>query len=497
MARFARELQVVSRSLPPVCRPIHTTASCRAVRYGPLERVGEILALLGLDNHAETLAGRLSGGQKKRLSIALELISNPPIIFLDEPTTGLDSSSTTQCVSLLKSLAAEGRTVVCTIHQPSALLFEMFDQLYAVAAGRCVYQGDTKGLVPFLAQQGLPCPAYHNPADFLMEVSTGDFGVSVTTLSEAAAKHSNRRPVVLANATLPDEVVCQAPPAPLYMQFYLLLMRNIIIMRRDVSGLALRVFMHVFIGLIFGYLYRGVGANANDVLANVVYLYGSNLFLVYTGQMAVTLAFPLEVEVLTREHFNRWYKLGPYLLSTLLVELPIQAVLCATYLAPSIILTEQPLDLVRIVHFYSFATLASLTAQSCGFLFGASVPITISVFLGPVVAVLLSIFGFCIWYRDIPYFFMWLYYISYFRAAFQGCVYAMYAYGRTAMPCPNRMKAYAGGINYCHYKAPRKILNEMDIADINFWYNTSSIIAFCVIVYIVTITVIWFRLNRR
>lgn len=56
------------------------------------------------------------------------------------------------------------------------------------------------------------------------------------------------------------------------------------------SSLALRAFMHILIGLVFGYLYRGVGDNGNDVLANVVYLYGSNLFLVYTGQMAVTLA---------------------------------------------------------------------------------------------------------------------------------------------------------------------------------------------------------------
>lgn len=80
--------------------------------------------------------------------------------------SGLDDLSSSQCISLLKLLAEGGRTVICSIHTPSAKLFALFDNVYIVASGQCVYQGYGPDVVPFLTNIGLICPKHYNPADF-------------------------------------------------------------------------------------------------------------------------------------------------------------------------------------------------------------------------------------------------------------------------------------------------------------------------------------------
>ena len=129
-----------------------------------------------LEKCAETLVGGqiikgISGGERKRTSIAFELVSNPSVIILDEPTSGLDSLTAYIICSYLGKLAKEeNKTVIMTIHQPGAELFNLFDRLILLAEGEMVYQGKTKDTIEYFDQMGFTCPDFMNPPDYFMSI---------------------------------------------------------------------------------------------------------------------------------------------------------------------------------------------------------------------------------------------------------------------------------------------------------------------------------------
>lgn len=113
------------------------------------EIIENVIMEMGLRECADQLIGNwhlrgISGGEKKRLSIALEILTQPRMLFLDEPTSGLDSAAAFFVVQVLKNAAAGGRTIVCSIHQPSSEVFSLFDDLCLLSCGKTIYFGEAK-----------------------------------------------------------------------------------------------------------------------------------------------------------------------------------------------------------------------------------------------------------------------------------------------------------------------------------------------------------------
>nr|CAD7404222.1 unnamed protein product [Timema cristinae] len=147
-------------------------------------QVTQLIVSLGLQDKEDTMIGSqgsnkvLSGGEKKRLSFATEMLTDPPLLFCDEPTTGLDSYSAQKLVCMMKLMASKGKTVLCTIHQPSSNIFNMFNQFILVAEGRIAYFGFKETALTFFEGLGYICPPMNNPADFFIRT------LSVTPGSE-------------------------------------------------------------------------------------------------------------------------------------------------------------------------------------------------------------------------------------------------------------------------------------------------------------------------
>jgi ABC-type multidrug transport system ATPase subunit len=241
--------------------------------------------MFGLEGHEKTFVKHLSGGQRKRLSIALEIINDPKIIFLDECTSGLDSASSYQCIKLLRQLVYKGHTIICTIHQPSTLMLEMFDHIYAVANGQCIYQGSLKNLLKFLKEIDFQCPQTYNPVDYLMEIANDIYGERNCDLINQIENGRNEKycqNLKYVKTYESDEF--EAYPTPTFnSQLLYLMQRNAVIIFRDFTYTYFRLFAHLFLGILVGFTFWQIGNDASSVFKDFRLLIGVMILLVYTS----------------------------------------------------------------------------------------------------------------------------------------------------------------------------------------------------------------------
>ncbi|KAF9583028.1 hypothetical protein BGW38_010390 [Lunasporangiospora selenospora] len=142
------------------------------------EKVEDIIEIIGLRGCADTLIGDeeergCSGGERRRVSIGMQLVFEPACLFLDEPTTGLDALSALATVRLLKRIADQGRTVVCAIHQPRFDIWNEFGNvLLLMDGGRIAYAGKARDAIDYFERAGYHIPELTNPPDFLVDTTS-------------------------------------------------------------------------------------------------------------------------------------------------------------------------------------------------------------------------------------------------------------------------------------------------------------------------------------
>jgi ABC-type multidrug transport system ATPase subunit/ABC-type multidrug transport system permease subunit len=337
-----------------------------------IERVRSVIHDLGLTACAHTLVGDstckgISGGQKRRLSMGVELITDPSFLLCDEPTSGLDSVASARLVRTLKAVAAQGKMVMCTIHQPSSTVFNMFDKLLLLSEGRAIYYGPVNACIPYFNTIGYTCEPYCNPADFIMELiarvdntyiaqsesvpilsssldavpgSPAHLDNVIIALDEASRQHvlatkyelfrtrseretsSARNSGTAPSTVVMDPILFEAKwDTSWWSQFQTLVERSMIQIRREMFDV-LYIIQTITISVICCCLWfrRAQTAEAlPDQLSAMFFIVG---YWSINPMIAALVEYPSDKNIVQRERFSGSYRLSAYYVSKMITEIP-------------------------------------------------------------------------------------------------------------------------------------------------------------------------------
>ncbi|CAD5315233.1 unnamed protein product [Arabidopsis thaliana] len=426
---------------------------------------------MGLEECSDRTIGNwhlrgISGGEKKRLSIALEVLTKPSLLFLDEPTSGLDSASAFFVVQILRNIASSGKTVVSSIHQPSGEVFALFDDLLLLSGGETVYFGEAESATKFFGEAGFPCPSRRNPSDHFLRCVNSDFDNVTAALVESRRINDSSFslhqlhettntldplddiPTAEIRTTLVRKFKCSLYAAASrariqeiasivgivterkkgsqtnwWKQLRILTQRSFINMSRDLGYYWMRIAVYIVLSICVGSIFFNVGRNHTNVMSTAAcggFMAGFMTFMSIGGFQS----FIEEMKVFSRERLNGHYGVAVYTVSNLLSSLPFIILMCLS--TSSITIYMVRFQSGGSHFFYNCLDLicAITTVESCMMMIASVVPnFLMGVMLGAgYIGIMVLSAGFFRFFPDLPMVF-WRYpvsYINYGAWALQG-----------------------------------------------------------------------------
>jgi len=309
------------------------------------------LKSLRVEKAAQTRISKVSGGERKRSSIAMELITRPQILFLDEPTSGLDSFTAYIIVNALKTFAQEnGSAIVANIHQPNSDIFRLFDDLVLLLNGEVVYAGGANDSVSYFEQLGFRFPSMTNPADYIFmhvlnkelreSTNEGALDLKDIDLVQAWKQSQQHRQLQEKLASVPASSAASKKRTPRIIssfttQFTFLLQRASRNALRNELVIRVRLIQSIFIGVLAGLVFinatNGTVAGQIQSISGFLYFLPVNQF--FASATSVLSIFSTEKQVFIREYAAGYYSLPAYYLSKVIVELPHQLIFPVLLLA--------------------------------------------------------------------------------------------------------------------------------------------------------------------
>lgn len=310
--------------------------------------VGETLDLLELTNISNEYIRNLSVEQKKRVTIGVEVVANPSILFLDEPTSGLDARAAQIVMRGVLAIARTGRTVLCTIHQPSISIFELFDALLLLQrGGYTAYFGDLGKDSVLMLEYFLSIPGteeirpQYNPATYMLDVIGAGIGRNVQNY---AAEYANSE-LFKKNKARTEELALPSEKfvlfstmnfnpiaTPFWNQLKMLTTKQRLTYWRNPQYNFMRLLLYPLVSIIFGTTFYQLSYNGqNKINSHVGLIYNSMDFIGVLNLMMVLEVSCAERAVFYRERMSNYYGPLSYSLSQFFAEVPYLAVVAVLF----------------------------------------------------------------------------------------------------------------------------------------------------------------------